>query len=97
VAVQTLADESGIPMTIAGNDLQLEGITMNQSFGLKAQDLPAEDVLLMILSKSDNNSGKLVYVVRQEAGADVIVVTTKTAAGKRGESLPAVFSAKSGP
>ena len=45
----------------------------------------------------DNNSGKLVYVVRQEAGADVIVVTTKTAAGKRGESLPAVFSAKSGP
>jgi hypothetical protein len=97
VAVQMLADESEIPMTIAGNDLQLEGITMNQSFGLKAQDLPAEEVLLMILSKSDNNSGKLVYVVRQEAGVDVIVVTTKTAAGKRGESLPAVFSAASEP
>ena len=97
VAVQMLADESEIPMTIAGNDLQLEGITMNQSFGLTARGDPAEEVLLTILKKSDNSSGKLVFVVREDGGRKVIVVTTKTAANKRGESLPAVFSEANAP
>lgn len=97
VALQMLAEESGIPITIAGNDLQLEGITMNQSFGLAARDMAAEKVLLMILRKSDNDSGKLVYVVRQKANTEEIVVTTKTAAGKRGESLPNVFSGANSP
>src|SRR5690606_10820882 len=34
VSMQMLAEEIGLPITIIGGDLQLEGITKNQSFGL---------------------------------------------------------------
>jgi len=91
-AVQLLGEESGIPMDIAGGDLELEGITKNQSFGLEQRDVPAGAVLLTILTKSDGGTGKLVYVVRQQAGEERIVITTRAAAAKRKEALPEVFS-----
>jgi len=91
-AIQLLAEESGIPMEIAGGDLELEGITKNQSFGLEQRGVPAERVLLTILQKSDGGAGKLVYVVRQAEGQEQLVVTTRKAAEKRGEALPAVFA-----
>jgi len=91
-AVQLLGEESGIPIDIAGGDLELEGITKNQSFGLEQRDVPAGAVLLTILAKSDGGTGKLVYVVRQQAGEERIVITTRAAAAKRKEALPEVFS-----
>jgi hypothetical protein len=74
-------------MDISGPDLQLEGITKNQSFGLESRDKPAREVLVEILAKA-NPDGKLVYIVRQEDGVETILVTTRAAVEKRGDKLP---------
>ena len=91
-SVQMLADETGVPMEILGKDLELEGITKNQSFGLDEQDKPAESILRTILAKS-NPEGKLVYVVRSRDGVESLDITTRAAAKKRGDELPAAFAA----
>jgi|688.fasta_scaffold33029_2 serine/threonine-protein kinase len=86
-SIQMIADEIGTPMDISGPDLQLEGITKNQSFGLESRDKPAREVLVEILAKA-NPDGKLVYIVRQEDGVETILVTTRAAVEKRGDKLP---------
>jgi hypothetical protein len=97
MAIKLLSDDTGIPITINGGDLQLDGITKNQSFGIDARDRPARDILVEILRKAnpdvlatgpDDIRQKLVYV---EGPSDTIVVTTRAAAAKRGDPLPAVF------
>lgn len=90
-AVAMLAEESGIPVTIAGADFELAGITKNQSFGLNERQVPAEEILLTILRKSDNNTGKLVYIKRGDGLAEELVITTRKAAEQRGETIPEVF------
>ena len=89
-SIQMLSDEIGIPMEILGGDLQLEGITKNQSFGLDERDKSADAVLRTILAKSDS-AGRLVYVIRKRDGVESIEITTKAAAAKRGDTLPAGF------
>ena len=86
-SIQMLSDEIGIPMEILGGDLQLEGITKNQSFGLDERDKPAESVLRTILAKSDSG-GRLVYIIRKRDGVESIEISTKAAAAKRGDMLP---------
>lgn len=95
-ALQILADEVQVPIVIAGRDLQLEGITKNQSFGLDLSSQPARQILVEILRRANPDktaSGpadpnqKLVYVV----GSQQITVTTRAAAEKRGDKLPKVF------
>jgi hypothetical protein len=86
-SIQMIADEVGTPMDIIGPDLQLEGITKNQSFALEARDKSAREVLLEILGKA-NPDGKLVYIVRPEDGVETILVTTRAAVEKRGDKLP---------
>jgi hypothetical protein len=86
-AIQLVSEEIGVPMEIVGPDLQLEGITKNQSFGLDERDRSARDVLATILAKADP-AGRLVYVVRKEDGVEGIFVTTRAAAAKRNEQLP---------
>ncbi len=97
MAVRYLSDEMATPITIQGADLQLEGITKNQSFELDVQNRPAEEVLVTILTKANPDKTatgpadpkqKLVYVV----SGNGLVVTTRAAAAKRGDSLPKVFS-----
>jgi hypothetical protein len=90
-SIQMLAEEIGLPIEILGRDLELEGITKNQSFGLDEQDQPAEAILGTILARS-NPDGKLVYVVRRRDGAESIEITTRAAAEKRGDDLPAMFA-----
>ncbi|NCA12303.1 hypothetical protein EBR56_10980 [bacterium] len=90
-SIQMLAEEIGLPIEIRGRDLELEGITKNQSFGLDEQDQPAEAILGTILARS-NPDGKLVYVVRSRDGAESIEITTRAAAAKRGDDLPAMFA-----
>lgn len=96
MAVSYLADELGTPIEILGGDLQLEGITKNQSFGLAIENRPAAEVLLEICRQANPDKTaasaadpkqKLVYVMRD----DRIVITTRSAAEKRGEKLPDVF------
>jgi serine/threonine-protein kinase len=91
-SIQMLADEIGVPIEIQGTDLQLEGITKNQSFGLEERDQPAVAVLKTILAKADP-AGRLVYVVRTKDGGMAIDVTTRAAAEKRGDKLPPGFEA----
>jgi hypothetical protein len=90
-SIQMIAEEIGTPLDISGPDLELEGITKNQSFGLEARDKPAREVLLEILAKA-NPDGKLVYIVRQADGVETILITTRAAVQKRGDKLPPGFS-----
>jgi hypothetical protein len=94
-SVQMVAEEAGVPIEINGRDLELEGITKNQSFGLAERDTTADAVLRAILAKS-NADGKLVYVVRSQDGAETIEITTRAAAAKRGDTLPPGFAAEQG-
>jgi hypothetical protein len=86
--MEMLGEELGVPVEILGADLQLEGITKNQSFGLDERDLPAEEILqkVMLLANPD---GKLVYVLKPgDDGAERIIITTRAAVAKRGDKLP---------
>ena len=89
-SIEMLSAETDIPMEILGADLQLEGITKNQSFGLDQQDQPVAAILRTILGKA-NPDGKLVYVIRGEGAEASLAITTRAAAAKRGEALPAGF------
>jgi hypothetical protein len=105
MAVAYLSEEIEAPILILGGDLQLEGITKNQSFGLDAIDQPAGQILLVILQRANPDKTaagptdpkqKLVYVVKpgeglEEAGRETIYVTTRAAAAQRGDKLPSVF------
>lgn len=99
-ALEMLAANIQVPIQIAGRDLQLEGITKNQTFSLNLRDLPAREILLEVLRLANPDRAatgpadarqKLVYVVRGEE----IIVTTRKAALERGENLPEVFRVKS--
>ena len=87
-AIQMLADDVGVKAEIIGPDLQMEGITKNQSFGLDEKDKPAAEILRVIMLRA-NPDGKLVYVVRaSDSGDETLLITTRAAAAKRGDKLP---------
>jgi hypothetical protein len=90
MAIQMVSEEVGVPMEIVGTDLQLDGITQNQSFALDARDQTADAVLRVILGKA-NPDGKLVYIVRKADGVEKILITTRAAVEKRGDPLPPAF------
>ena len=104
-ALALLSEDIGVPIKIAGRDLQLEGITKNQSFGIDLRDKTAEEILQAIVAQANPDrtatsladpKQKLVYVLQNSnTPAGVIVVTTRTAAASRGEALPKVFVAES--
>lgn len=91
-AMAVLSEELGVPIVILGGDLQLEGITKNQSLNnVDERDQPASEVLRKVL-KLANPDGKLVYQIKPDAsGRETIAITTRAAVQKRGESLPPGF------
>ncbi|MBA3480985.1 MAG: hypothetical protein H0T51_04125, partial [Pirellulales bacterium] len=101
-SLELLAEDAGVEITIQGADLQLDGITKNQSLALDLRDRPVSEILLEILLKANpertatgpaDARQKLVYVVDPGPGGGPgrIIVTTRTAAEKRGDRLPDVF------
>jgi hypothetical protein len=95
-ALEILATDAQLPIQIAGRDLQLEGITKNQTFALDLRNRPAVEILVEILRRANPDHAatssrdprqKLVYVIRE----GVVTVTTRSAAAQRGEELPEVF------
>ncbi len=84
-----LGDELGTPIEIIGGDLQLEGITKNQSFGLDEKNKMGSEILQVIMKKA-NPDGKLVYIIKPKmpGGEDMIYITTRSAVAKRGDKLP---------
>lgn len=101
-AVNLLGEDIGVDIVLMGGDLQLDGITKNQSFGLDQQNKPAGDILVEILRLANPDKTatgpadakqKLVYVIgpHPQTGRPAILVTTRAQAAKRGDRLPAVF------
>lgn len=101
-ALDMLAHDVGVEIILVGRDLQLEGITKNQSFGLDLEDRPAAEILVEILRQANPDKSaagpgderqKLVYVIKPQAadGPEAVFVTTRAAAGQRGDPLPDVF------
>lgn len=100
-ALQALSEDTGIEIELVGADLQLDGITKNQSFGLDLHDQSAAEILVAILRQANPDKTatspadpkqKLVYVVvNKPDGEQSIKVTTRSQAEKRGETLPRVF------
>lgn len=88
--LQTISEEIGVSVEILGGDLQLKGITQNQSFGLDERDQTVDAILRTILMKA-NPDGHLVYVIRTKDGVESIVITTREACENRGEPIPEVF------
>ena len=95
-ALSMLAEDVGVPIIIRGHDLQLDGITRNQLFGIDISDRPAGEILVEMLRRANPDKTatgpadprqKLVYVL----GPDAIYITTRSAAAGRGEELPAEF------
>jgi hypothetical protein len=84
-----LSREIGVPIEILGGDLQLEGITKNHSFGLDERQRSAGEILRKILWQA-NPDGKLVYVIKSKQPGDreMLFVTTRAAAKKRGDTIP---------
>jgi hypothetical protein len=102
VALQQLSGDMGIEIKILGADLQAEGITKNQSFGIDLTDKAAEEILIEILRLANPDKAatgpsdprqKLVYVIAPASGgrSERILVTTRSRAVERGDELPAVF------
>jgi hypothetical protein len=100
-ALELLAEDVGVEIVIDGRELQLEGITQNQSFALDLRDQPATDILVEILRRANpdrtaespaDSRQKLVYWIdAAAAGGGRIIVTTRSAAQKQARPLPAVF------
>ena len=89
--LELLAKEIDTEVVIEGRDLQLEGITKNQSFGLDERDRMAGDILKKVLELA-NPDGKLIWVIKPKGQAEAIFITTRAAAAKRKDPLPAEFT-----
>lgn len=103
MAIKYLSEEIQTPIVIQGRDLQLDGITKNQSFGLDANNQPAGEVLATILKLANPDKSatglsdekqKLVYVVDNQSTTPKIIITTRAAAKKRGDQLPSLFTSE---
>ncbi|HTU25742.1 MAG TPA: hypothetical protein VMF30_10110 [Pirellulales bacterium] len=94
-SIEMVSTEIGVEIDILGTDLQLEGITKNQSFALDERDQPAGEILLKIL-KLANPGGKLIYVIKPKApgGEPILFITTRASAKKRGDTLPTELETK---
>ncbi len=100
-AIELLSRDVGVPIVIRGADLQAEGITKNQSFGISVEGKPAKEILVEILRLANpdktasgpaDEKQKLVYVVdRGNDGIEQVIVTTRSAVAARGEELPRIF------
>lgn len=89
ISMKLLGEDMGVEIAILGSDLQLEGITKNQSFGLMEENKPAREILKTIMAKA-NPDGKLIYVIKpkEPGGEDIIFITTRQAAATRKDKLP---------
>lgn len=100
-ALDQLSQDIGAPIIIRGPDLQADGITKNQSFGIDLANKPAEEILVEILhlANPDKTSPgthdarqKLVYIIeRKPDKTEQIVITTRAKAKERHNDLPEAF------
>ncbi|HVT28500.1 MAG TPA: hypothetical protein VHE81_10850 [Lacipirellulaceae bacterium] len=102
-ALEQLSQDIEVPIVIRGPDLQADGITKNQSFGIDLSNKPAEEILVQILRLANPDKSatsgndirqKLVYVIEQKPDrTEQIVITTRARAAERHDELPPAFRA----
>lgn len=100
-ALEQLSQDIGVPIVIRGADLQADGITKNQAFGIDVSNKPAAEILVEILRLANPDKAatgphdprqKLVFIVGQAPDkTKQIVVTTRARAAERHDELPAAF------
>jgi hypothetical protein len=100
-ALEQLSQDIGVPIVIRGPDLQADGITKNQSFGIEISNKPAEEILVQILRLANPDKSatgpadpkqKLVYVIAKKPDkTEQIIVTTRAKAAERRDQLPPAF------
>jgi hypothetical protein len=101
-ALEQLSQDIGVEIIILGADLQAEGITKNQSFGIGIANKPAGEILVEILRLANPDKTatspkdprqKLVYVIQEEVAgkSGQIVITTRARSAERGDQLPTAF------
>jgi hypothetical protein len=95
-ALKTLSEQLEIEIQIAGRELQLEGITKNQTLAVELRNQPVAEILVELLLRANPDREaagpadprqKLVYVIQDGR----IVVTTRSAAARDGLELPKEF------
>ena len=101
-AVAQLADDVGIRVQVLGKDLEQEGITQNQSFGIHLENRPAREILLELLRRANpikdvaasDEQQQLIYVINRglAGGQETVWITTRTAAKQRGDEIPQAFA-----
>jgi hypothetical protein len=94
-ALEEISRRIGVPIVIMGADLQLEGLTKNQSFAMNEPEQTVDELLRKIFVLTEQDPGKLVYQIKpkEPGGPDIIIVTTRAAVEKRKEKLLDVFAA----
>jgi hypothetical protein len=103
-ALEQLSTQINVDIEILGADLQAEGITKNQSFGIAMTEKPAEAILVEILRLANPDKAatgpadprqKLVYVIAPAANdrPERVIVTTRSRVAERGDELPRIFQA----
>jgi hypothetical protein len=92
LVLERISRQIGVSIVLIGPDLQLDGITKNQSFGWNEPELTVDETLRKIFMKA-NPDGNLVYLVtpNQRGSIAAIRVTTRRAVQKRGETLLPIF------
>ncbi|QGJ70785.1 Hypothetical protein PBC10988_24830 [Planctomycetales bacterium 10988] len=91
-----ISEDTEIPIRLEGGDLQLEGITQNQSFGLEMEEpKPLGEVITEIMMRCNpdktttapsQDTQKLVFAVAPDQ--KTIVITTRGKAKERGTPWP---------
>jgi len=96
-SLEMITARTGVPFEIYGPDLQLEGITGCQSYGMDEPRQPLEDLLKKLLLRN-NRDGKLAYTVKTNAeGLNVVHIVTRQGAEKRDEQIFPEFTIESSP
>jgi hypothetical protein len=94
-AVDELSKQINVPIKVIDLDIANEGIVpQSHLIRLAVEDQPAVDVLLeMIRILQRGRSDNVVYVIKPRAPGepDMIFITTRMNASKRGDKVPAVF------
>jgi hypothetical protein len=106
-ATDLKGDLSSFEIKLLGNDLQLDGITKNQSIrNFKQEDKTVAEILTALVMKANpvttvkepsEVDQKLVWVVGPDpdnASQQAVLITTRTQATKKGYKLPAPFQPK---
>jgi hypothetical protein len=96
----------GFAIKILGNDLRMDGITKNQRIqDLNQENVPVAEILTAILKQGNpirvmdpaDPEWRLVWVIGADpvdAQRQIVLITTRSAAKKRGDKLPEVFQEK---